>query len=350
MTRTRRLGLSAIDLCSGAGGVTAGFKAAGINVVAALDICPKARATYAANHPDVRLLEDDLLQLSPSDLLTRLELSPGGLSILTACVPCQTFSTLGRQHRRKTDPRNRLVARIAEFAAELEPKAVVLENVPPLQNDLRFRRLVGRLRRLGYGVSHDVVDAADFGIPQRRRRLVMIAIRGRRDEEVPRLSAEHPSLSKFAKRTTVGEVLAFVAKNASGDPLAQPRRNYPKLVAERIAAIPKDGGSRSSLPLDLTLKCHRKSRRSAAGNIYGRMRLDDVAPTLTTRCTTPSCGRYLHPIEDRAVTLREAAALQTFPIDYSFKGGTISIESQIGNAVPPRLAEAIGVLLGEELG
>jgi DNA (cytosine-5)-methyltransferase 1 len=342
--------LRAIDLCSGTGGVTTGYAAAGINVLAAVDTDANARATYAANHPKVELFSDDLLKLDPVTLLTRLSLAPGELDILTACVPCQTFSTLGRKHRRNDDRRNRLVYRVGEFVVVLRPRAVVLENVPPLADDLRFKRLVARLRRLSYGVWFDVVDAADFGVPQRRRRLVMIALRGWRDEDVPALSPDHPLLRARVTRQTVAKALSVVEREAlADDPLAKPKTNYSLLVAQRIAAIPRDGGSRSSLPSDLKLACHNSMRQMAAGNVYGRMRLDDVAPTLTTRCTTPACGRFLHPLEDRAITLREAACLQTFPVDYVFKGGRMSIEGQIGNAVPPKLAEAIAILVADAL-
>ena len=338
--------LRAIDFCAGPGGVTAGFKHAGIKVLAAIDTDPNARATYAVNHPEVELLADDLLDLDPWRLLKRIRLAPFELDILTACVPCQTFSTLGRKHRRNDDRRNRLVHRVGEFIAVLRPRAVVMENVPPLANDVRFKRLVTRLRRLGYGVWFDVVDAAEFGVPQRRRRLVLIALYGWHDDEVPALSSNHRLLKQLVTRQTVANVLNMVERGAlTNDPLAKAKTDYPSLVARRIAAIPPDGGSRDSLPDELRLSCHGSLRQTAASNVYGRMKLDDVAPTLTTRCVTPACGRYLHPIENRAITLREAACLQTFPVTYAFKGGKMSIQGQIGNAVPPRLAEAIGIVV-----
>jgi DNA (cytosine-5)-methyltransferase 1 len=342
--------LCAIDLCSGPGGVTEGYKAAGIQVLAAADIDANARATYTSNHPEVEVFSHDLLRLSPVTLLDRLALAPGELDILTACVPCQTYSTLGRKYRRSDDRRNRLVHRVGEFVAVLKPRAVVMENVPPLADNLRFKRLVARLRRLGYGVWFGVVDAADFGVPQRRHRLVMIALEGWHDKDVPPLSSGHPLLRESITKQTVADALSIVEREASADdPLAKAKEDYSPLVARRIAAIPHDGGSRASLPLDLKLACHTSMRTAAAGNVYGRMRLNDVAPTLTTRCTTPSCGRFLHPVENRAISLREAACLQTFPVDYVFKGGRMSIESQIGNAVPPRLARAIAVVVADAL-
>jgi DNA (cytosine-5)-methyltransferase 1 len=340
--------LTAVDLCSGAGGVTTGYKAAGVRVLAAVDIDPVACDTYAANHADVRLMLNDLAELDPKTLLKEAGLVPGELDILTACVPCQTFSSLARNARSR-DPRNRLVLRVADFVQGLLPRAVVMENVPLLRENRRFKVLIGRLHALGYGVWFDIVDAADFGVPQRRRRLVLIALRGVADEGVPQLTTRHPRLRGFRCRPTVRHVLAIVRRQAGKDPLARPRSGFPPLVAKRIAAIPPNGGSRTSLDEDLELACHMKLEKSGAGSSYGRMRYDDVAPTLTTRCTTPSCGRFLHPKANRPITLREAACLQTFPIKYVFVGGAMAVQEQIGNAVPPRLARAIASIVIDAL-
>lgn len=340
--------LAAVDLCSGSGGVTTGYRQAGVRVLAAVDVDADARATYAANHPRVKLLADDLAKLDWSALLTATGLQAGELDVLTACVPCQTFSSLARQTNAR-DPRNRLVERVGAFVEGLRPRALVMENVPPLRETRCFKRLVRRLRKLGYGVWFDVVDAADFGVPQRRRRLVLIGLRGVSDSDVPQLTPDHPRLRRMRLRRTVRQVLRLVRQGSKRDPLARPRAHYPSLVARRIAAIPKNGGSRSSLDAKLELACHSKLEQSGAGSSYGRMRYDDVAPTLTTRCVTPACGRFLHPRANRAITLREAACLQTFPLDYHFKGGTMAVQAQIGNAVPPRLARAIALVVADAL-
>jgi DNA (cytosine-5)-methyltransferase 1 len=333
--------VTAIDLFAGAGGVTTGYRAAGITVLAAIDTSRTACASYVANHPDVKVYADDLQDLRPSTLRRRLRLKRGELAILTACPPCQTFSSLSAKHRKRRDVRNRLVEKVVDFVEEFKPKAAVLENVPLLARHKGFTMTVRRLRRLGYGVWFGVVDAADFGVPQRRRRLTLIAIRGVADADVPEVTIEHPALSLFVRRRTVREAFKALRSVADDDDLNSPRRTYPDIVARRIAAIPKNGGSRADLPLDLQLECHRRLDSNASGNVYGRMYWDDVAPTLTTRCTTPACGRYLHPDENRAITLREAAILQSFPTNYRFEGGTMSIQSQIGNAMPPLLAEVI---------
>jgi DNA (cytosine-5)-methyltransferase 1 len=340
---------TAIDLCSGAGGVTTGYKAAGIRVLTAVDVDEEARQTYEANHPEVTVLSDDLNDLDPKKLLRETGIKKASLDVLTACVPCQTFSSLAKQKRSSKDPRNRLVLRIADFVETLSPRAVIMENVPQLKGDRRFQLLLGRLRRLGYGTWFDVVDAADFGVPQRRRRLVLIALKDVPDDDVPALESDHPALRRLRRRATVRQALKRVRLHARRDPLARPRTKYPPTVAKRIAAIPPNGGGRRSLEGDLELTCHSKLKKSGAASSYGRMKYDDVAPTLTTRCVTPACGRFLHPRANRAITLREAAALQTFPLRYVFKGGTMAVQSQIGNAVPPRLSRAIALVVLDAL-
>lgn len=342
--------LRAVDLFSGAGGVTTGYKSAGVHVVGAVDLDPASLLTYYANHPDVRLFSGDLAKLDPKKLRRHLGLRRYELDVLTACAPCQTFSTLGAKARKARDPRNALMERVVAFAAELRPRCVVMENVPQLTKHARFRRVVAALRALGYGVRYAIVNAADFGVPQSRRRLVLIALRGVADADVPELSAAHPVLRRRVRRRTVRQTLAPLGVRPR-DPLHRQRVDYPDIVARRIAAIPADGGSRSSLGGKLRLKCHAAlgSDKIACTNIYGRMRWDDVAPTLTTRCTTPACGRFLHPNKPRAITVREAACLQSFPKSYRFEGGSMALQAQVGNAVPPKLARAIALVVAQAL-
>jgi DNA (cytosine-5)-methyltransferase 1 len=194
----------------------------------------------------------------------------------------------------------------------------MMENVPGLRGDRRFALLRARLRRMGYGIWSEIVDAASFGVPQRRRRLVLIALRDKDDDAVPRPDRGHAALRRSRRNSTVREVLKLVRNHCKGDPLARGRTVYPVIVAQRIAAIPTNGGGRSSLGPELELACHAKLKRGGAGSAYGRMKYDAVAPTLTTRCVTPACGRFLHPRARRPITLREAACLQTFPVRYVF--------------------------------
>lgn len=328
---------TAIDLFAGAGGVTTGLKAAGATVLAAVELDPIASATYSANHPEVRLVTNDINDIVPAQLMRMAGLVPGELTLLAACAPCQGYSSLGP--RRPDDPRNELVARVADFVEVFRPRAVAFENVPQLAKDARFGAFVARLRELGYGLRPDVVDAAEFRVPQRRRRLVALAVDGLSNDQVPALKPIHVKYDDGLDPFWVRHAFAELPSLDSGDPL-HASRAYPPLVLARIRAVPKDGGSRRDLPPELRLRCHERLGNNSA-SVYGRMRWDAVSPTLTTRCSSPSCGRFLHPEEDRAITLREAAVLQTFPLDYCFEGGRMAIEAQVGNAIPVRLAEAI---------
>ena len=331
---------TAIDLYAGAGGATQGLKDAGFRVLAAVENEPDAAASYHANHPEVIPLFFDIRDAPIRALRLALGLDHGDLTLLTACPPCQGFSTLGS--RRRDDPLNDLVSDVWSWVREFRPLAFVVENVLGLRGDARFSRLIRRARAVGYGVRTYDVDAADFGVPQRRRRLVALGVRSRRATDLPkRLVDSLPATFDVSPRTAGEAIAAAGPIGVTTDPVHRARRPQP-LVLERLQAIPP-GGGRFDLPPALRLACHEKlTVRNATGS-YGRIRADEPAPTLTTRCTTPACGRFVHPTEDRGISLREAALLQTFPPTYRFEGSYGPIERQIGNAVPVKLAQAIGL-------
>ena len=225
----------------------------------------------------------------------------------------------------------------------LRPRVVLIENVPGIVGEPRFRSLLRRLDER-YRVQTYTVQATDFGIPQRRRRLIAFAIDRDLDVQPPDdLVRALPSDFDTSQRTS-GEALDSVTGLAfEVDPLHRARRLRPKTL-ERVRAV-SQGQGRRDLPTHLRLGCHSRLSRIEATAIYGRIDPARPAPTMTTRCTTPSCGRFIHPTEDRGLTLREAAILQTFPPSYRFLGGYDQIERQIGNALPPRLAEALGLIV-----
>lgn len=344
----------AIDLFAGAGGATQGLRDAGFEVSVAVELDPSAAESWRQNHPGV-MLECDVREVTGSQLSALIGVSRGEVDLLKACPPCQGFSSL-RGSATPDDQRNDLVLETVRIVEEVLPRAVLVENVPGLRRDWRFRELVSRLTGLGYAVQDFVVDAADLGVPQRRRRLVVVAVRG--GSVPPSLDELVPvAVRRVAK--SAGEALRELDGAAlRQDPVHVWRKSSP-LVARRIAAVPI-GGSRFDLPEDLQLACHQKIRtstglvgRSATGS-YGRVRSADPAPTMTTRCTTPACGSFIHPTEDRGLSLREAAAFQTFPADYRWSGDYGSIERQIGNAVPVLMARVLGEsirgLIGSDAG
>lgn len=341
--------LTAIDLFAGAGGTARGLANAGFRVLAAVENDADAVRTFRKNHPDVHVIDADIQSEPPVNLRCSLNLERTELALLTACPPCQGFSTLGARGR--DDERNDLVGQVWRFTREFRPEAVLVENVPGLARDERWTRLRRQLRAVGYGVRWWIVDAVDFGVPQRRRRLVAIAVRGAKKADLPGdlHDALPPSFARHAPHAS--EVMARAGRiEESADPLHRARVPSERVLA-RIRAIPS-GGNHSDLPERLQLPCHKRlrdrGRRSATGP-YGRIRRTGPAPTMTTRCTTVSCGRFIHPTEHRGISLREAALLQTFPLDYRFAGTHESVERQIGNAVPVKLAEALGLAVRELL-
>jgi len=337
---------TAIDIFAGCGGATLGFKNVGFEVRAAVELDSVACSTYRMNHSEVNLLECDVRRLTADQILSAANLESGQTTVLLGCPPCQGFSRQSRSGAH--DDRNRLVWRFISLAIKIAPEFIAFENVPGLSNGvgrLRWARAKGLLQSAGYQLVEGIVDSASYGIPQFRKRLVMLACR----DSSPRLcipEATHSSPDKCRKNglvpwTTTREAFNKLPPAGSYevdaiDSLHQAPR-HKEIVLQRLRHIPHDGGGRKSLPDSLVLQCHKS--HSGHWDVYGRMRWDKPSPTLTTGCTNVTRGRFAHPEEDRAITLREAARLQTFPDWYRFGGARSEIASQIGNAVPPLLAE-----------
>ena len=317
----------AIDLFSGCGGLTLGLKRAGFRVIGAVEIDPLAIETYRANHKRIVTWPQDICTLPVVQVMRRLKLRPGQLDLLAGCPPCQGFSTMTTLNGRleRDDPRNDLVFEFVRFVRGLRPKAVMMENVPGLAKDKRIRQVVAAMRAMGYHCTRDVLDAANYGVPQRRRRFILVAGRG----------GEIPFGQPARRKRSVREALGKLGKRARLDPL----HNFPERRTERVKRIirlvPRNGGSRLDLGPRSQLECHRKC--DGFKDVYGRMAWDDVAPTITGGCFNPSKGRFLHPVRHRTITLREAALLQTFPPSYFFslRRGKSHAAQMIGNALPP---------------
>jgi len=318
---------SAIDLFSGCGGLSLGLKRAGFRVIGAVDIDPLAVETYGANHRRVVVWSVDIRKLPAAKMMRRLKLRPGQLDLLAGCPPCQGFSTMTTHNGRilRDDPRNELVLEFIRFVRALRPKAVMLENVPGLARDSRIEHLVSLLSSIGYKCNFDVLDAADYGVPQRRRRFILLAGRG----------GAIPFARQAFKRTSVRDAFRNLNKSRRNDPLHKVVERRSARIRKMIRRIPRDGGSRMDLGPRSQLKCHRKC--DGFKDVYGRMAWNETAPTITGGCCNPSKGRFLHPILHRAITLREAALLQTFPPSYSFslRRGKFAAAQLIGNALPP---------------
>ncbi len=323
-----RHGLTAIDLFSGCGGLTQGLRKAGFQVIGAVENDLKAAATYRLNHPGTQLWVDDIRKLKPRSIGRKLGLRKGDLDLLAGCPPCQRFSAMRTLNGKRpvTDKRNDLIFDFVRFVEAFRPKAVMLENVPGLCKDRRFSQFRKRMTELGYNGQFKVLNAASFGVPQRRRRLLYLA--GFNAE----LTFAKPSKKLKSVRDAIG---ALASPGRSGDNVHDIPERRSKGILARIKSIPKNGGGRSDLPTSRQLECHKSC--DGFKDVYGRMEWDQVAPTITTGFFNPSKGRFLHPTRNRAITVREGALLQGFPKTYKFEAeqGKVALALMIGNALPP---------------
>lgn len=323
---------TAIDLFCGAGGLTVGLKKAGFNVLAGVEISPEAAETYKLNHKKIKVYEINIRALSPEKILDDFSLDPGQLDLLAGCPPCQGFSS-HRTRNKKTstdDERNELIFEFLKYIQVMLPKTIMMENVPSLSKDYRVEKLICKLEELGYHINDKTIqiqNAADYGVPQRRKRMILKASRyGFIDEPTPEEN----------RRTVFDAIGHLPAAGKSGDYYHDFPEKRTLKTSKLISLIPKNGGSRTEIPREYWLPCHLRNN-GGYRDVYGRMSWDDVAPTITGGCCNPSKGRFLHPDADRAITLREAALLQTFPESYKFSKskGKESISLMIGNALPP---------------
>lgn len=332
----RLLAPTAVDVFCGCGGLTTGLVRAGFRVLAGIEIDPAALLSYAASHPAVRLFPGDVRDLTASHILESLQLREGELDLLAGCSPCQGFSRMRTRNRRGAvdDERNDLVLDFVRLTEGLMPKTLVFENVPGLLHDGRFDELKRRLTSKGYFLDHRVVDLADYGIPQRRRRLILVGSRLRL------VVVPQAQNVKCNVRSAIG---SLPPPQESNDMIHRSVSVHSTPVMERIKRIPKNGGGRLDLGSDSQLRCH--TGFDGYRDVYGRMAWDKPAPTITRYSFNPSKGRYLHPDQDREITLREAALLQSFPPDYRFpleECGRGAVASMIGEALPPKIAEVLG--------
>lgn len=324
-----------IDLFAGAGGMTAGFKAAGLKPVFAVEIDADAAATYRANFGDHVATEP--IETVGAERFPAADVVIGG-------PPCQGFSPLGRMTgARANSALNGLWREYGRVLATVKPAVFVLENVPQILKSAEFAALQAFVEDLGYQVKAEVLNAADFGVPQKRRRAIVI---GSRIGE-PRMPVPD------ASPTTVNDAIGSLPRPKGDGAALVPGRLHEGLdlhfnrtprpeSLKRYKLIPP-GGNRFDLMRrapELTPRCWLE-KPTGSTDVFGRLKADEPALTIRTEFFKPEKGRYLHPVEDRPITHLEAALLQTFPDDFRWSGSKISIARQIGNAVPPRLAEAI---------
>ncbi len=337
-----------IDLFSGVGGLSLGFEMAGFTVVLANEYDKSIAQAYVKNRPHTKMIIDDITKLPIKEVFLPYK---GKIDLIAGGPPCQGFSQKGK---RKTihDERNFLFKYFYEVVAMVQPKYFVMENVPNLftaENGYFKKEIIDLFEGIGYTISADILNAADFGVPQNRKRAIII---GKLGNEVPELP------NRTAKAVTIWDAISDLAYLNSGEGeekqkyIYEPQSEYQKkmranseylynhvatkhseMALERLRLIPPNMG-KEVLPPE-----HRT--KSIYSGTWSRMLKDEVSITITTRFDTPSSGRFTHPFLNRAITVREAARIQSFPDSFIFYGNKCSQMKQVGNAVPPLLSKAI---------
>ncbi|MGB7406183.1 MAG: DNA cytosine methyltransferase [Pacificimonas sp.] len=336
---TKLSGFSAVDLFCGVGGLSFGLEQAGIEVGLGVDI--DASCAHAFTHNvSGRFLRKDVEELTTAEIVEAY--SPSAIKILAGCAPCQPFSTYRRSSKGLSIPSEwSLVERFAEIAQNVRPDFVIMENVPPLADQPVFAKLLAALA--GYHVDWNILRMESLGLPQTRKRLVMVASKWGPielcfDERVP-----------VTVRDAIGHLPPLWAGECHAEDSMHRSSKLSELNLSRIRSS-RPGGSWRDWPDDLRAACHARSTGKTFPSVYGRMEWDRPSPTITTQCFGYGNGRFGHPEQDRAISLREAAMLQGFPESYEFtpNGEAPSFASfgrLIGNAVPVPLGKAVGELI-----
>lgn len=357
---------TAIDLFCGAGGLSAGLQMAGFEVLAGNDLFDAAGRTFEATHPKAKFFGQPIEDLDPEVLLREVGLVRGELTVLVGGPPCQAYSVYNHQ-RGMHDERSQLFRQYLRLVDALHPEWIVMENVAgifSIAGGEAVHAIETELRALGYNVEYQIMRAEQFGVPQERRRVVFIGNRIGAPIRHPQ-PTHGPGLEPLV---TIEDAISDLPELSNGeDPGLQnyakePSSNYQRLLRgnatvvtchaaprlgqvniDRIAHIPP-GGSWRDIPFELLPAGMKRAKRSDHTKRYGRMTWDGLACTILTKCDI-HWGAYLHPAQDRAISVREAARLQSFPDSFEFAGSKTEQYVQVGNAVPPLVGKAIGETL-----
>ncbi|MGE5406458.1 MAG: DNA cytosine methyltransferase [Methanosarcina sp.] len=329
---------SVVDLFSGVGGLTHGFVLENYKIEAGIDFDNSCKYAFEVNNK-ARFLHEDLTVFSSENIEN---LYTRKYKILVGCAPCQAFSQYNKNEK---NDKWKLVCHFGKIIDDIKPEIISMENVPQLRTyngGKVFKNFISVLKRNNYNIDCQIVNAQDYGVPQRRKRLILLASRIGTIKLMPPTHTQE-------NYVTVRDAISHLPEISDGvsyesDQLHRSRKLI-TLNKMRIKATP-EGGSWKNWGNNLLLACHKKASGKSYRSVYGRMKWDDVAPTLTTQCTGYGNGRYGHPSQDRAISLREAAILQSFPEYYDFIDPEkpfrpTVIERQIGNAVPVQLGRII---------
>lgn len=342
--------IEVVDLFCGIGGLSYGMKSKGFKILAGFDLDWTCQYAYETNN-DAKFIYKDIKIVTKDDILPLY--SKNAIKVLAGCAPCQPFSSYAFKNKNKDKNKYNLLYEFGRLVKDIRPDIVTMENVPAIAS-FKLKSVladfVKGLQEEGYHVKYQVVYCPDYGVPQTRKRLVLLASRL---GDINLIPPTHTKENYITVRDVIGDLPPIAAgETCQSDPLHRSRELSP-LNMQRMLATPYGGGWKD-WPEELLLECHKKEGGKSFGSVYGRMVWEEPAPTMTTLCTGIGNGRFGHPIQDRAISAREAALFQTFPMTYVFfpDEETVSLTKAsryIGNAVPPRLGEIIGDSIKQHL-
>ena len=355
----------AIDLFCGAGGLSTGLKKSGFRLCLGVDIDEKALKTYKCNLKRTKVLKEDIKKVTGERITELTGINRRDNFLLAGCPPCQGFSSLGK--RDANDEKNELVYEYIRIINELEPSFILMENVPGMSTGVGkeiFKNVVKELEE-NYHVEYATLNAADFGVPQIRKRLVLHGIRNdvyanlgldkEKQKILPKSTHSKEKKKGYRKWVTVRKAIFDLPILGAGESYDDgiiknhKARSLSETNIERLQEIRLHGGNREMISEELQLECHKKENVSYT-DTYGFIDPDKPAPTITSGCTIISKGRYCHPTQNRGLSIREAARLQSFDDKFEFQGNMGEMSLQIGNAVPPKLAQASGKVIINYMG
>lgn len=339
--------IETIDLFCGAGGLSYGLGQAKLKIIAGIDVDPACEFPYIKN-TGAKFIKADVSTLKGSDLNDMY--TKGAIRLLAGCAPCQPFSTLANTNKFRDDKKWSMLEQFARLVREVQPELITMENVPRVTKHSPYEEFITALEDLGYHVDAKSIRCADIGIPQVRRRFVLVASRlGDISFDIP----QKGTVPTATVREAIGHLTPLEAGGADPqDPLHKARGLAP-INLKRIKAS-KPGGTWLDWPKALRAPCHQRETGASYTSVYARMEWDKPSPTITTQAHSFGTGRFGHPEQNRAISLREAAILQSFPESYQFiqPGKEVTLDSLgrlIGNAVPPKLGEAVGECLAAHI-
>ena len=337
-----RNNIGVVDLFCGVGGLSHGLKQGGLNIIAGFDIDKTCEYAYTHNN-GAQFFDTDISKVTKEQVLSLF--GDSQIKVLAGCAPCQPFSSYAFKNKKKDPNKYDLLYQFGRLVEEVQPDIVTMENVPQIASfSLKnvLQDFVDLLENHHYHCSVKVVYCPDYGIPQMRKRLVLLASKF---GDIKLISPTHSKDNYVTVKDVIGDLPPLEAGETSDtDPLHRAKSLSP-LNMQRIMHTPY-GGSWKDWPKELMLECHKSENGSSFGSVYGRMRWEKPAPTMTTQCTGLGNGRFGHPEQNRAITAREAALIQTFPQEYKFFAdeehvSIVKASRYIGNAVPPQLGFVI---------